>query len=99
MRIRRGLRFRSKLCSGAHVFVTERDTGCHGAGRVGDSFCLFPQRAISSSRLKTGVNCAFVGNTGHFENEFNVAGPVGMDCLKVDNIKPQKIFSSSRLDA
>ena len=34
-------------------------------------------------------NSAFVGNTGHFDNEIDMADPEGWEGMKVDNIKPQ----------
>ena len=77
--------------SGAHVFVTECDTGCH------DSFVSSTDSFIVT--FEDEDNCAFVGNTRHFDNEFDSAGSEGIDGLKVDNIKPQKSVSSSRLDA
>ena len=64
--------------------------------RVGSS--LFPQRAISTTHWKTLKNCAFVDNTGHFDNEFNLAASEGLDGLNVDNIKRHKIISSSPLN-
>ena len=43
------------------------------------------------------VNIAFVGNTEHFDNQFDLTGSQGFDGMKVDNIKPQKIALSSPL--
>ena len=33
-------------------------------------------------------NMAFVGNSGHFDNEIDFAGTEGMDGMEVDHIKP-----------
>ena len=41
-------------------------------------------------------NSAFVGNTGHFDNEIDLAGSEGLEGMELDNIKPQQIVSSSR---
>ena len=38
---------------------------------------------------------AFGGNTGQFDNEFDLAGSDGLEGVKVDNVKPQKLFSST----
>ena len=38
--------------------------------------------------MKKLTNNAFVGNTGHVDN---LAGSEGLEGMKVDNIKPQKI--------
>ena len=38
-----------------------------------------------------------VGNTGHFENEIELAGSEGLQGMHVDTIKPQKIVSFSPL--
>ena len=87
VRIRQSLHFRSLLLL-LHGVLCVR--------RVGSS--LFPQRSISTTHLKTLKNCAFVDNTGHFDNEFNLAASEGLDGLNVDNIKRQKIISSSPLN-
>ena len=47
--------------------------------------------------VKKLTNNAFVGNTGHFDNEIDLAGSEGLEGLKVDNIEPPKCFSSSPL--
>ena len=41
--------------------------------------------------MKIIKNSAFVGNTGHFDNEIDLAGSEGLEGMKVYNIK--KIFS------
>ena len=41
--------------------------------------------------MKKLKNNALVGNTGHFDNEIDLAGWEGLEGMKVDNIKPQKI--------
>ena len=38
-------------------------------------------------------------NAGHFVNEFDFAGSEDWEHMKVDNIIPQKIVSSSPMDA
>ena len=41
---------------------------------------------------------AFVGNSGHSDNKIELAGSEGLESMKVGNIKPQKIVSSSPFD-
>ena len=41
------------------------------------------------------MNIAFVGNSGHFGNERDLADSEGFNGKKDVNVKPQKIFSSS----
>ena len=43
------------------------------------------------------MNNAFVQNIGHFDNTIDSAGSEGLEGLKTDNFKPQKIASSSPL--
>ena len=59
---------------------------------------LLPQRVISTLHMSMMKNSAFVGNTGHFDNEIDMADPEGWEGMKVDNIKPQEIVSSSPLN-
>ena len=42
-------------------------------------------------------NTAFVGNTGHLTNAIDLGSLEGLKGMKVDNIEPQKFFSSSPL--
>ena len=51
-----------------------------------------------STLVHTNVlrNTAFVGNTGHFDNEIDFGGSRGLDGKRVDNTKPQKIVSFLR---
>ena len=41
--------------------------------------------------MKKLKNNTFVGNTGHFDNEVDLAGSEGFEGTEVDHIKPQKI--------
>merc|ERR1719465_252258 len=44
---------------------------------------------IRLEHMKKMKNNAIVGNIGHFDNEIDMAGLVGMEGIKVENIKPQ----------
>ena len=44
--------------------------------------------------MKKMKNNPIVGNIGHFDDEIDLAGLEGLEGMNVDNIKPQKIFSS-----
>merc|ERR1712080_454135 len=44
---------------------------------------------ITLEHMKKMKNNAIVGNTGHFDNEIDMAGLEGMAGIKVENIKPQ----------
>ena len=50
---------------------------------------------IALDHMNKLKNTAFVGNTGHFDNEINLSGSKGLDGMKVDDIELQKFFSSS----
>ena len=90
VRTRRGLRFRSQL---SLVLVCSLPTVTLVAiVPVVSETASFPQRAISSSHKKMAKNRAFVGDTGHFDTKFNLAGSEGMDGLKVDNINYRRLF-------
>ena len=47
--------------------------------------------------LRKSKNNAFVGNTGHFDDEIDLIGSECVEGMKVDNITPQKIVLSSPL--
>ena len=53
---------------------------------------------VTLGHMKKLKNNAFVGNTGHIDNETDLAGSEGLGGMEVVNIKPQKVFSSSPLD-
>ena len=97
--------------SGARVLVTECDPFCvpqscfEGVQMVAietvmseTSLFLSTGNLNISTLVHTNVlrNTAFVGNTGHFDNEIDFAGSEGLDGMRVDNTKPQKIVSSLR---
>merc|ERR1712100_790319 len=46
-------------------------------------------KIIALDHMKNMKNNAIVGNTGHFDNEIDMAGLEGMEGIKVENIKPQ----------
>ena len=46
--------------------------------------------------MKKLKNNAFVGNTGHFHNEIDLASSEGLDGMKIDNIKPRGPFVCSQ---
>ena len=46
---------------------------------------------ITFDHMKKLKNNTFVGNTGHFDNEVDLAGSEGFEGTEVDHIKPQKI--------
>ena len=44
---------------------------------------------VTLGHMKKLKNNAFVGNTGHFDNAIDSAGPEGLEGVKVENFKPQ----------
>ena len=52
---------------------------------------------ITLDHVKKLKNNAFVGNTGHFDDEIGLADSEGLEGMKVDNIKPQKISRLSHV--
>ena len=46
--------------------------------------------------MKMLENNAFVGNTGHFVNEFNLPGSNGLEGMNVDDTTPQGLFRLPR---
>ena len=65
------------------VFLHEQDAGA--AFSVQSNF-----KVITPENAK--MNIAFVGNTGHFGNELELAGSESLDGKKDVNVKPQKTF-------
>ena len=51
---------------------------------------------VSLDRTKKDKYNPIVGNIGHFDNEIDLIGLEGLEGMKVDNIKPEKIVSSSQ---
>ena len=52
---------------------------------------------ISLDHTKMMKKNAKVGSTGHWDNEIDLAGSEGLEGIKIHNIKPQEMFSSSPL--
>ena len=50
-----------------------------------------PTGIITLDHLKNVKYNTFVGNTGHFDNEVDLACSEGLDGTELDHIKPQKI--------
>ena len=51
---------------------------------------LLLQRAISKLHMNLMKNSAFVGNTGHFDNEIDMADPEGWEGMKVNTSSLRK---------
>ena len=56
-----------------------------------------PTSLFTLDHKKKLKKTTFVGNTGHFDDEFDFAGTKGFEGTEVDHIKPQKSFSSPPL--
>ena len=48
---------------------------------------------ITLDHMKKLKNNAFVGNTGHFDNEIDLAGSEGLECMKSTTTSLRRSFS------
>ena len=77
-----------RYCNFLHAASTHRL--CSGTSVLGGVEVQSPLRCTLplSGHVKKLTNNAFIGNTGHFDNETDSAGSEGLEDIDVDHIKP-----------